>query len=77
VGEHDMTEYYIGLLFHALKLLTILGLPRKTSEHALISAALICERLGETQGSEFLNAQEISTEQLGRGNCRSNSMGGG
>jgi CheY-like chemotaxis protein len=77
LGEHDMTEYYIGLLFHALKLLTILGLPRKTSEHALISAALICERLGETQGSEFLNAQEISTEQLGRGNCRSNSMDGG
>lgn len=53
-GEHDMTEYYIGLLFHALKMLTILDVPRKTSEHALISAALICERLGETQGSEFL-----------------------
>jgi len=47
--EHDMTEYYMGLLFHALKLLTILDLPRKTREHALISAALICERLGETQ----------------------------
>jgi CheY-like chemotaxis protein len=49
LGEHDMTEYYIGLLFHALKILTILDLPRETREHALISAALICERLGETQ----------------------------
>jgi len=48
VGEH-MTEYYIGLLFHALKILTILDLPRETREHALISAALICERLGGTQ----------------------------
>ena len=63
VGEHDMTEYYIGLLFHALKILTILDLPRKTREHALISAALICERLGETQGSEFSNAREALTEQ--------------
>ena len=59
LGEHDMTEYYIGLLFHALKILTILDLPRKTREHALISAALICERLGETQGSEFSNTREV------------------
>lgn len=62
VGEHDMTEYYIGLLFHALKILTILNLPRKTRERALISAALICERLGEMQRSELSNAQG-STKQ--------------
>jgi CheY-like chemotaxis protein len=62
VGEHDMTEYYIGLLFHALKILTILNLPRKTREQALISAALICERLGEMQRSELSNAQG-STKQ--------------
>jgi len=66
VGGHDMTEYYIGLLFHALKMLTILDVPSKIKEHALISAALICKRLGEAQGSEFSNAQEVSTEQLSR-----------
>lgn len=62
LGEHDMTEYHIGLLFHALKILTILDLPRKAREHALISAALIYERLDETQAAEFSNV-EVSTEQ--------------
>jgi CheY-like chemotaxis protein len=45
----DMQQaYLIGLLFSALKLLTIMNLPRDQRDHALISAALIAERLQHT-----------------------------
>ncbi len=47
----DMKEYYIGLLYHTLKLSTWEGSPTQEREfevrqrHALISAGLICDRL--------------------------------
>jgi len=37
--------YLIGLLFNALKILTIMNLPPAQRDHALISAALVAERL--------------------------------
>jgi CheY-like chemotaxis protein len=44
-GEEHLREYLIGLLFHALKLITIMGLEPIQRDMALVSAALICQRL--------------------------------
>lgn len=47
-GNDHMREYLIGLLFHALKLTTIMSLPPMQRDMALVSAALICQRLSVT-----------------------------
>jgi CheY-like chemotaxis protein len=44
-GDDHPTEYLIGLLFHALKLTTIMSLKPIQRDLALVSAALICQRL--------------------------------
>jgi CheY-like chemotaxis protein len=44
-GDDHPREYLIGLLFHALKLITIMGLKPIQRDLALVSAALICQRL--------------------------------
>lgn len=44
-GDDDPREYLIGLLFHALKLITIMSLKPIQRDLALVSAALICQRL--------------------------------
>jgi CheY-like chemotaxis protein len=44
-GDEHLREYLIGLLFHALKLITINGLNPTQRTLALVSAALICEQL--------------------------------
>jgi hypothetical protein len=41
-------RYLIGLLFNALKVLTIMDLPSSQRDHALISAALITARLQQS-----------------------------
>ncbi len=44
-GDGHLTEYLISLLFHALKLITIMKLKPTQRDLALVSAALICRRL--------------------------------
>jgi CheY-like chemotaxis protein len=44
-GDEHLREYLIGLLFHALKLITIKSLKPVQRDLALVSAALICQRL--------------------------------
>jgi CheY-like chemotaxis protein len=44
-GDNHPREYLIGLLFHALKLITIMSLKPIQRDLALVSAALICQRL--------------------------------
>jgi CheY-like chemotaxis protein len=44
-GDDHPKEYLIGLLFHALKLITIMSLKPIQRDLALVSAALICQRL--------------------------------
>jgi CheY-like chemotaxis protein len=44
-GDEHLREYLIGLLFHALKLITIKSLKPGQRDLALVSAALICQRL--------------------------------
>jgi hypothetical protein len=44
-GDDHPREYLIGLLFHALKLITIMSLKPVQRDLALVSAALICQRL--------------------------------
>jgi CheY-like chemotaxis protein len=46
-GDDHPREYLIGLLFHALKLITIMSLKPIQRDLALVSAALICQRLIE------------------------------
>jgi CheY-like chemotaxis protein len=51
LGEECIDEYMIALLFNSLKMITIRSLPRARRDHALISAALVCERLSHNQSS--------------------------
>ncbi len=44
-GDDHPKEYLIGLLFHALKLITIMSLKPIQRDLAMVSAALICQRL--------------------------------
>ncbi|MBI1876767.1 MAG: hypothetical protein HYR94_00750, partial [Chloroflexi bacterium] len=44
-GDDYLREYLIGLLFHALKLTTIMNLQPIQRDLALVSAGLICQRL--------------------------------
>lgn len=44
-GFRDMREYYWALLCESLFVATHKRLPEKTQDRALLSAALICERL--------------------------------
>jgi CheY-like chemotaxis protein len=46
-GRENMSEYLIELLFDALKTVTRMNWPRVHREHALLSAALIANRLGQ------------------------------
>jgi CheY-like chemotaxis protein len=46
-GDDHLREYLIGLMFHALKLITIMNLKPIQRDLALVSAALICQRLIE------------------------------
>jgi CheY-like chemotaxis protein len=48
LGNEHINEYLIALLFNSLKMITIQRLPRARRDHALISAALACERLRES-----------------------------
>jgi CheY-like chemotaxis protein len=59
-GDDHPKEYLIGLLFHALKLITILNLKPIQRDLALVSAALICQRLmadSQTERVSYRKAQ--------------------
>ena len=43
--EKDMQEYYQAVFMHTLKVLRLRHIERGKKEHALLSAALLCERL--------------------------------
>jgi hypothetical protein len=48
-GSRDLREYYWALLCESLFVATHKRLPEKTQDRALLSAALICERLARWQ----------------------------
>ncbi len=45
--EGDMREYYQAIFFHTLKIMRLRHIYADKKEHALLSAALICERLDD------------------------------
>lgn len=51
--SNTQRTYLIGLLFMALKLMTIMNLSRHQRDHALMSAALIAQRVQQIDSSAF------------------------
>jgi CheY-like chemotaxis protein len=45
-ASEDMSEYHIAVLYQSLNMIRFYGMPIAQREHALVSAALLAERLG-------------------------------
>jgi len=58
VLDDEMSEYYQALLFNTLKVLRLRHIPAAKKEHALLSAALICQRLDHWPEWDFMRSHE-------------------
>ncbi len=43
--RNDITEYYVGLLYHTINKIKYQNITKERKKHALLSASLICEKL--------------------------------
>lgn len=65
--DADMKEYYIALLFHTLNILRLKHITPQKKRHALLAAALICQRLEKWPQWDFTSAARAAAERPSSG----------
>ncbi len=63
MGDAEKT-YLVGLLFNALKIMTIMNLPPAERDHALIAASLIAQRLQQMEPAKGLTMKSLTSDML-------------